>query len=198
MAGSLPTSESQQQLVGRPSKSKLLPTPVTVSGMSAISSVWILLTFIVTAALVVAAGFPQWVHNHDPQQLGNLVSRADVGLYHFCYNQTGRPEFRECVPYLQFTPAADSQLEGASLRDIAFLFSSSVVYAFGVGMLFISLIIGGVAYCKPRIKKLSMFLVAFFFQMAAGDRESCSCVILKCMVLHTGKFFIRDGGPQLA
>lgn len=172
MTGSLRGSDSQQNLVGRqPSAARLLPTPVTVSGVSVVSTVWLLATFIIVSALVVAGGFPFWIHNHDPQQLGNQLSRADVGIYYFCYNLSTDQSFRECIPYLQFTPPSNLThgLEEAELEDIAFLFSSSIVFAFGLGMLVISLVVGVVAYCKPRIKKHSMFVVAFVFQVVGGE-----------------------------
>ena len=169
MAGSLRGSESQQHLVGHPSNTKLLPTPVTVTGISIVSTTWLVFTFLFISALVIAAGFPQWLQNRNLEQPSS-VSRADIGLYYICYNLTGDPPFRDCTPYLQFSPPVNrsTNLIEAGLQDIAFLFSASIVYAFGVGMLIVSLVVGVVAYCKPRIKTYSVFALAFIFQVIAG------------------------------
>lgn len=169
MAGSRRASDDQQHLVGLPSNSKLLPTPVTVTGISFVSTVWLVATFLIISALVIAAGFPQWLHNRE-QQFGSPVTRTDIGLYYLCYNLTGDPPTRDCAPYLQFSPPVNRStgLNEADLQDIAFLFSASIVYAFGVGVQIISLVIGVVAYCKPRIKTHSVFALAFVFQVVAG------------------------------
>ena len=152
---------------------RILPTPVTVSGVSAVSTVWLVTTFLLTAGLIVAAGYPYWLTNENPPialSSSTRVSRAELGMYYFCYNLTTNDSFRSCVPYLQFesSPANHSSLEEAVSRDIAFLLSSSVIYGFGCGMQAVSLIIGIVAYCKPRIGKTSVFLAAFIIQMIAG------------------------------
>ena len=169
MTGSLRGSESQQHLVGLPSSSKLLPTPVTVTGISFVSTVWLIATFLIISALVIAAGFPQWLQNRDTQ-VSTSVTRVDIGLFYLCYNLTGDPPTRDCAPYLQFSPPVNRStgLSEANLEDIAFLFSASIVYAFGVGVQIMSLVIGVVAYCKPRIKTYSVFVLAFIFQVVAG------------------------------
>ena len=223
MAESLRTSDSQQQLVGaRPSSAKFLPTPVTVSGVSFVSTMWLAATFLLFAGLVVAAGFPNWLHNEVPpgsgqaRDLRTLINQVDLGLFFLYYNYTGNPclgsfirgacnstcrgQWCDAQLYLAYDPPASilqgganvsTGLQAAEISDIAFLFSSSIVYAFGCGMLLVSLFMGVVAYCKPRIKCCPMFVVAFVFQVISGEpgsRDSghkyislccaCACVFL--------------------
>lgn len=204
MAESLRTSDSQQQLVGaRPSSGKFLPTPVTVTGVSFVSTMWLTATFLLFAGLVVAAGFPNWLHNEVPpgsgqaRDLRTQISQVDLGLFFLYYNYTGNPCLGSFINgacnstcrgvwcdaqlYLEYDPPAtlvqgganvSTGLQAPDIRDIAFLFSSSIVYAFGCGMLLVSLFMGVVAYCKPRIKSCPMFLVAFVFQVISGEHGS--------------------------
>ena len=220
MAESLRTSDSQQQLVGaRHNSGKLLPTPVTVTGVSFVSTMWLTATFLLFAGLVVAAGFPNWLHNEVPpgsgqaRDLRTQISQVDLGLFFLYYNYTGNPclgsfiygacnstcrgVWCDAQLYLAYDPPAtlvqgganvSTGLQAPDIRDIAFLFSSSIVYAFGCGMLLVSLFMGVVAYCKPRIKSCPMFLVAFVFQVISGEHGSrdnglyCTCSV--CAVLY--------------
>ena len=188
------SAESKEQLVGgrkqKPSSSgKILPVPVTVSGVSFVSTFWLFGTFLVIAGLVIAGGFPNWIRNSveagSPQarSLGTIISTVDLGLYYFCFTITGQvcpDNFCNCTTYLNFDPPEAIDLgatsfttglyNASSVSEIPFLFSSSIVYAFGVGMLVLSLLVGVVAYCKPRIcrNKVSLFLASFVFQLFGG------------------------------
>ena len=186
---SLKESESREQLVGgRASTTKLLPTPVTVSGVSFVSTTWLLVTFAVVVALVVAAGAPYWMKNEDPDQLGNLVNSVYLGLYYFCYELPLDPDVyckddlstilddSCCTTYSDFTNPVNltigsTRLEETSLDDLSYLFSASLVYAFAVVMLIVSLVFGVMAYCKPRIRNFSVFAIAFIFQISASEYQ---------------------------
>ena len=165
---------------------QMKPTPVTVSGISFVSTLWLIFTIIVLCGLVIVAAFPRWIHNdvNTPEkrrELDNLVHRADFGLYHFCYEltvsldqATNNATFEECTTYLQYRPQASlegtsTNLLDAELKDIAFLFSASILYAFGFLMLLVSLVMGVVAYLKPKVLGTSMFAVAFVFQVIGGE-----------------------------
>lgn len=174
---------------GRPSSARLMkPTPVTVSGISFVSTLWLIFTLLVLCGLVVVAAFPRWIHNdvrtpEKRRELDNLVHEVNFGLYHFCYElavsldlSTNNATFEECTTYLQFNPRASlgdtpTNLLKAELKDIAFLFSASIVYAFAFLMLLLSLVLGIVAYFKPKVLGNSMFAVAFVFQVIGGERS---------------------------
>lgn len=162
------TSDSQAQLIGRPSSHRLLPTPVTVSGVSVASTFWLLVTFLCTAGLIIAAGFPNWAVVDRPRSsIG--ISDGKIGLYYYCYTPTSSSGAREeCSPYLPpFMPHNETRLGNVELNDIAYLFASSVVYGAGTVLLALSLLLGAIAYCKPRIKGQSMFLAGFTIQLFA-------------------------------
>lgn len=177
-------SDSQAQLIGRPSSHKLLPTPVTVSGVSVASTFWLVLNFICIAGLIIAAGFPNWAVVATPRS-SIRVSSGEIGLYYFCYTPNGAP--RECSLYYPSSPLRnDTGLSAVELEDIAFLFGSSIVYGVGTVLLIISLAIGVLAYCKPRIKEQSVFLCAFTIQLLACK---CWCLMLTASILTTFAHF---------
>ena len=195
--------DDRQKLIGGPAP------PVKRKGLSFVSAFWILLTFVVTACLVVAAGFPYWIVNRvdgapNSAQSRDLnidnsysaLVRVDLGLYYLCYQlHSGRPEcgmdnscngtcrelgYCGCVSYLSYNPPANfvtvdgmtrmSSVYGTqSARDFVWLFAASIIYAFGVLMLLLSLIIGALALCKPRCGGCSLFLTAFALQIIAGE-----------------------------
>ena len=190
---SLRSSESKQHLAPR-SLHKIRPTPVTVTGVSIVSTGWLVATFLVIAGIVIAAGWPNWMKNHNPDQLGNLISKVDIGLYYFCYELQIDPDvycngdfstvFDDfcCTTYEAFDPPFNLsigkvRLNKAEVNDISFLLSASVIYAFAFLMLFISLVVGVIAYCKPRFtvtfrsskEKISVFAIAFVFQAIASE-----------------------------
>ncbi len=197
-------SESKEHLVGGPrdlrSRSgRILPMPVTVSGVSCISFFWLTFTFFLLAALIVAGGFPNWISNRverspprNPQrvELSNSLDSADLGLFYLCFNLTacadstctvscGNSGFCGCHTYLTYFPSLNFTNDGrttptnmrsvSSLEEIKFLFSASIIYAGGVLLLVISLLIGILAFCKPRVRGCSIFIFAFLFQVFAGE-----------------------------
>ena len=158
-------SESAAQLIARPSSHKILPTPVTVTGVSFASTGWLGLAFVCTASLVIAASFPYWTVNDSPQSSVKAIN-VKVGIFYFCYTPgTGSdPTIEEkCYSYL----GNSTNLGPQDMDDISFLLTSSVIYFVGVFLLAVSLAVGVVAYCKPRIKKKSVFMVAFVIQLFA-------------------------------
>ena len=199
---SLKSSESKEQLVGdrqsRPNTKRLLPVPVTVSGVSCVSFFWILCTFLLLCGLVIAGGFPNWIANRvernpvrNPQrnELSNSLDTVDLGLYYLCFNLTACTEgtcstecatngFCGCHSYLTYSPALNftngdrttltNMRRASSIEEFQFLFAAGIIFAFGVGTLMLSLIIGIFAFCKPRVRGCSMFVIAFVFQITAG------------------------------
>ena len=161
------------------------PMPVTVSGVSFVSTLWLIFTVIVLCALVVAAAFPHWMHNdvdsvEKRSELNNLLREVDMGLYHLCYTISRSVELnhnvtlRECSTYMQYSPPVEhdgikTNLNEADLNDISFLFSASIVYAFAFLVLLISLIVGIAAYLRPKVKGTSLFAVAFVLQVVGGQ-----------------------------
>lgn len=193
--------DDRQNLIGGP------PPPVKHKGISFVSAIWILFTFIVIACLAVAAGFPYWIVNRvegapnsaqsrDLNMDYSALVRVDLGLYYLCYQlHSGQPacgtetscsgtcrdrRFCGCVPYLSYNPPSNystsdgitrvSSVVGTkSVMDFVWLFAASIIYAVGVLFLLVSLIIGSVAFFKPKIRKCSLFLTAFVFQIFAGQ-----------------------------
>lgn len=185
---SVKTSESKEHLVGLPSSNQLRPTPVTVSGVSVVSVVWLVSTFLIIAALVVSGATVKWMRNDDPDQLGNLVTTVDIGLFYVCYELPIDPDVycdndlattdgdACCSPYLDFVVPSNLsigkvRLNDADADDIAYLFSASIIYAVAVVVLIVSLVFGVIAFCKPRVYKsrCSVFAVAFVFQVIASE-----------------------------
>ena len=195
--------DDRRNLIGGPKP------PVKRKGMSFVSAIWILFTFIVIACLVVAAGFPYWIVNrvegapNSPQSRDlnidySALVRVDLGLYYLCYqlysgtpacgmdtscNDTCRNRgYCGCVTYLSYNPPSNftttdglsrvSSVHGAkSAMDFVWLFAASIIYAGGILLLLISLVIGSVAFCKPRLGKCSLFMTAFVFQILAGEEK---------------------------
>lgn len=190
------------KLVGAASqRDRMRPMPVTVSGVSCMSSLWLLATFLLLSGLIVAGGFPHWIRNrverdNRVRSLGNTLTRVDLGMFYLCYKLQGcgdessavcEEHCREericgCYTYMDFDPPEHinsstsnsvilaSGMQGlSSLRDIVFLFSASIVYAFGCFLLLASLIVGAIAYCKPKLGHCSLFAFAFVLQSVAGE-----------------------------
>lgn len=183
------------QLVGK-AKKRMMPMPVTVSGVSCVSTIWLIATFLLTSGLIVAGGFPHWIQNRvDPgtqaTNLRNALSSVDLGLYYLCYNLTGcrqatcnglcrDQKLCGCYTYMTYDPPATINTTNGevvtptnlrpidSVNDFVFLFSSSIVYAFGCLLLALSLFFGVVGYCKPRIGSCSLYLFCFVLQAIAG------------------------------
>ena len=129
----------------------------------------------------------------------SALARVDLGLYHLCYRlYSGSPlmmcgadtvcngtcrdlRFCGCVTYLSFDPpstftASDgltrpSSVYGPnSVMDFVWLFVASIIYAVGILLLLVSLVLGAIAFFMPRVRNCSLFLTAFVFQIIAGER----------------------------
>ena len=141
-------------------------------------------------------GAPNSAQSRDLNVDYSALVRVDLGLYYLCYQlHSGVPTcgmdnscdgtcmtsgYCGCVTYLSFNPPSNfttsdgvsrpSSVAGAqSAMDFVWLFAASIIYAFGVLLLLVSLIVGAVALCKPRIGNCSLFLTAFVFQIVAGE-----------------------------
>lgn len=187
------------RLVGARQRDMHRSMPVTVSGVSCMSTFWIIATFLILAGLIVAGGFPYWIQNDvalgtQARSLGNALQRVDLGIFYLCYKLRGcgdpnsdvcEDECRQsracgCYSYMNYAPPMlvnstnDNILTESGMvpfenyNDIVFLFSGSIVYAFGCLLLLISLMVGAVAYCKPKLGHCSLFLFAFVLQAVAG------------------------------
>ena len=162
-----------QHLVPADSVARLRPMPVTVSGVSCVSAMWILLTFLSFAGLAVAAVFPYWVSNHNrPSNFTARFSKVDLGVYHFCIDAPDGFTESNCTTYLSFSPdqfnRTANNLHKPVLSNFALFFSFSVVYGVGGGLLFLSFFCGLTAFCKPRIRALSVFAAVFLIQVIAS------------------------------
>ena len=162
-------SSSRRNLIESNSSHKLVPRPVTVSGISVASTVWIVSTFLIIAGLVISAAFPYWTTIKQPTTALQAIN-IKTGLFYMCYTPgTGKDssigEICTLYVYPEFVPDNQTQLATIEIKDIAFLFTGSLSYGLGTGLLMLSLIIGIIAYCKPRIKEQSMYLVAFVLQL---------------------------------
>ena len=152
---------------GSHSLQRMKPTPVTVSGVSVASTFWLVSGFLLIAGLFVAAGFPQWASmSSPPASLG--AKDVKIGLFYFCYTpgvDSSEAEVCSLYVYPEFKPSNLSSLATIETVDVAYLLTSSICYGFGTGLLMISMVLGIIAYCKPRIKDNSVFLVAFVIQL---------------------------------
>lgn len=208
----LHTGEPRPLDMKRDDRQKLIrgpDLPIKRKGVSFVSIIWVLFTFVVIASLAVAAGFPYWIVNriegapNSPQSRDlnvdySALVRVDLGLYYLCYQlYSGSPAcgmdgscnatcsdrgYCGCVPYLSYNPPSNfstsdgltrqsSVFRAQSVMDFVWLFAASIIYAFGVFLLLLSLIIGVIAFCKPRFGKCSLFLTAFVFQLLAGKNS---------------------------
>ena len=165
-------SETTQRLVPASSVARLRPMPVTVSGVSCVSATWVLLTFLSFAGLAVAAVFPYWVSNYNrPSNFTAQFSTVDLGVYHFCVDAPNGFTNSNCTTYLSFSPDQTRSLQKPLLSNFAFFLSFSVVYGVGGGLLLVSFFCGIVAFCKPRIKALSVFAIVFSIQVIASKHN---------------------------
>ena len=189
--------DDEQHLVGKVRKrDRMVPMPVTVSGVSCISTLWLLATFLLVSGLIIAGTFPNWIQNRvnsgaQATNLRNSLSSVNLGLYYMCYNLTGCAQdtcdgfckdkkLCGCYTYLTYDPPVTiNSTKGEvvtptnlrpinSANDFVFLFSGSIVYGLGCFLLGLSLVIGVIGYCKPRIGSCSLFLFAFILQAVAG------------------------------
>jgi len=178
----------------------MMPMPVTVTGWSCVSVFWVISTFLLLSGLIVAGGFPNWISNRvepgaQATNLRNAISSVDLGMYYMCYNLTGCSQTQcngackeqrlcGCYTYLTYDPPTTiNRTNGGvvtptnlrpfeDVNEFVFLFSSSIVYAFGIAMLLLSLVIGSLALCKPKAGSCSLFLFAFVLQVTAGTASA--------------------------
>lgn len=185
------------RLVGK-QRDRMRPMPVTVSGVSFVSCLWLIATFVVLSGLIVAGGFPNWIRNRvepgtQARTLANTLTRVDLGLFYLCYklrvcgdssSAVCEDECRAiracgCYPYMNYEPQMEyNSTNGVviesnmrpytALTDLDFLFSASIVYAFGCFLLLCSLLVGSIAFCKPKCGSCSLFLFSFSLQALAG------------------------------
>lgn len=191
---------------GAKQRDRMRPMPVTVSGVSFMSALWIIATFLILGGLIVAGGFPNWIRNRvepgtQARTLGNTLTRVDLGLFYVCYKLRvcGDPtssvcedECRAvracgCYTYMDYRPGRvynstngvvieSNMVPFMALTDLDFLFSASIVYAFGCLLLLISLMVGSIAFCKPKLGPCSLFLFAFALQALAGEVMQPYCI----------------------
>lgn len=181
-----------------PTKRGMLPAPVTVTGFSFVSTFWFLSTFVLIGALVIAGTFPNWIVNDvestaQKRELDTEIDSVQLGLYHMCYNLTfcnsttcsgycrnnrfcGCYLYSQYDPPLQFVPSninrqpKSTNLFKASVpSDIPFLVAAGIIYGVGIGLFMVSLLVGALACCKPRIRECSVFLAAFVLQAMGGE-----------------------------
>ena len=146
-------------------------------------------------------GAPNSPQSRDLNDDYSALVRVDLGLYYLCYQlHSGSPicgtdtscngtcrdtRFCGCVPYLSYNPPSNfttsdgvtrvsSVFGPRSTMDFVWLFAASIIYAVGVFLLLVSLIVGAVAFFKPRFGNCSLFLTSFVFQIIAGKRGNCS------------------------
>lgn len=189
--------EGDKHLVGGgKQRDRMRPMPVTVSGVSCMSFIWLAATFLVLAGLIVAGGFPNWIRNRvepgtQARTLGNTLIRVDMGMFYLCYklrvcgdtsaecdDDCRAVRACGCYTYMDYNPmdtynTTQGDIESkmmpyTTLTDLDFLFSASIVYAFGCFLLLCSLFTGIVAFCRPKCGACSVFLFSFSLQALAG------------------------------
>lgn len=192
-------NDDDQLVGGKKQRERMMPMPVTVTGVSCVSTLWLIATFLILAGLVIAGGFPNWFRNRvdsapQSRDLANNLRSVDLGLYYLCYSLMACPDTTTCAgecrdvklcgcyTYMSYSPPStitttsggemitrDTNMRPTeSIGDFVFLFSGSIVYAFACFLLLISLLVGIIAYCKPRCGACSLFLFAFVLQAVAG------------------------------
>ena len=155
--------------------------PVTVSGISVVSSLWLFFILAVSGALIVSFVFPTWA-TVDSVRINRdlVVDNVHIGLFRYCRDNNNGTQ--QCERY---DVGNDDPLSPESLNDVQAFFAACVVYGSGCGLLLISFLVGLVAYFKPKIYRLSVFLITFFIQLIAGKN------------LAVNLFVSRDFFPQL-
>ena len=148
-----------------PSGKRFHHEPVTVSGISVVSSLWLLFILAVSGALIVSFVFPSWV-TIDSVRINRdlIVDNVYIGLFRYCRDD--RNGSQQCERY---DASNNDPLAPGSLDDVQAFFAACIIYGFGCALLLISFLVGVVAYCKPRISGVSVFLIAFFVQLIAGE-----------------------------
>ena len=147
-----------------PANQKFRHEPVSISGISFVSSLWLFLILAVSGALIVSFVFPSWATVSSVRINRDLIVQdVYIGLFWYCRDDSNGTQ--QCERYGD--DASDS-LAPASLSDVQAFFAACVIYGAGCVLLLVSFIFGLFAYLKPRIGGVSMFLVTFFVQLIAG------------------------------
>ena len=201
-------SASTTQLVGPAkgetsslAKKRFRPEPVTVSGISFVSTAWLVVTVILAAACCAAFALPVWMRadrveaQRDPRRQirpSDYVYDVQIGMTWYRANYSsdnGQSWIALTYHYLQFS-ADETNVLPRDAADISVLLAASCAYGTGCGLLIISFFIGMVAYCKPRIKGASVFLAAFFFQLIAGmSQVYCTPTTLQVLLCELSNQF---------
>lgn len=155
------------KMLGPAGNKRFRHEPVTVTGISVVSSLWLFFILAVSAALIVSLVFPSWATIDSVRVNRDLiVENVYIGLFRYCRDSDGS---QRCERY---DAQNEDPLAPNSLDDVQAFFAACVIFALGCGLLLISFITGVCAYCKPRIHGVSVFLISFFIQLIAGkDRN---------------------------
>lgn len=139
--------------------------PVSVTGISVVSSLWLFFILAVSGALIVSFVFPDWV-TVDSVRINRdlIVDNVHIGLFRYCRDNNNGTQ--QCERY---DVSNDDPLAPQSLNEVQAFFAACVVYGSGCGLLVVSFFVGLVAYFKPKIYGLSVFLITFFIQLIAGN-----------------------------
>lgn len=161
------SNTTMDKMPGPSDKKRFRHEPVTVTGISVVSSLWLLLILAVSGALIVSFVFPTWA-TIDTVRVNRdlIVDNVNIGLFRYCRDYSDGKQ--QCQRY-DVSNDTDP-LAPDSLADVQAFFAACIIYASGCALLPISFIVGLVAYFKPRISGISVFLIAFFIQLIAGKR----------------------------
>ena len=164
-----------------PPTRKFRHEPVTVTGISVVSSLWLFFILAVSGALIVSLVFPTWV-TVDSVRINRdlVVDNVHIGLFRFCRDDNNGTQ--QCERY---DVSNDDPLAPESLNDVQAFFAACIVYGSGCGLLVISFVVGLIAYCKPKISGLSLFLIAFFIQLIAGKYNSIQVCTYHVTFFHS-------------
>ena len=157
-------------------KRKFRHEPVSITGISVVSSLWLLFILAVSGALIVSFVFPSWVITDSVRVNRDLiVENVYIGLFRYCRDNRNGTQLCE-----RYDTNNDDPFAPSSLNDVQAFFAACIIYGSGCGLLLISFLVGVIAYLKPRISGVSVFLIAFFIQLIAGKRfniNTCTQVL---------------------
>ena len=138
--------------------------PVSITGISVVSSLWLFFILAVSGALIVSFAFPSWA-TVDSVRINRdlVVDNVHIGLFRYCRDNNNGTQ--QCERY---GVSNDDPLAPESLNDVQAFFAACVVYGAGCALLVISFFVGLIAYFKPKIYGVSVFLITFFIQLIAG------------------------------
>lgn len=161
------SNATMDKMLGSSGKKKFHHEPVTISGISVVSSLWLFFILAVSGALIVSFVFPSWVTIESVRINRDLiVENVYIGLFRYCRDNTNGTQ--QCERY---DASNDDPLAPDSLSDVQAFFAACIIYGLGCGLLLVSFFVGAIAYLKPRISGVSVFLIAFFIQLIAGKKR---------------------------